>query len=462
MWLSRILTVLVAFVVLDCISAEPAPAKPSLDWPNFLGPNRDATANDKGLLHEWPADGPPVLWKAPIGIGWASISVAGDDVVVAAMDGPGETVRCLDARTGKETWKHGYQLGAPTWAWGVGWDKGGTRCTPAISDKYIWTCGIIGDCFCLDRKTGAVVWRRGFLDGQKPKNPGDWKGYVASPIIVGNTLFWSASQSGTEATAIAWAADTGKDLWTYKDTLKPGSRGGNGLGGVAKFGGEDCFVLVANKDLKAIRTTDGKEVWKQEFFAGRGIGIPTPLVVGNDIVCMPDLDFAYMIEVDRTQNPVPQGKKVWRVNHLAKRWGDDDPYVSFYHNWVHHDGYLYGFVWPELDMGTGGFGKSPAYLICVELKTGKLMWSEGGFKQGCSLMTADGMLFARAHQKMVLVECNPKAYTLKGKLENLHALSNDTNPGQIDWVMPSIANGRLYLRLPTELICYDIHDPKAK
>jgi outer membrane protein assembly factor BamB len=438
--------------------AEP-PVKKNCDWPYFLGPNRNATANDTGLLREWPAEGPPVLWKAPIGIGWASISSAGDDAIVASMDGPGETVRCLDVKTGKEKWNHGYQLNAPPWAWGVGWDKGGTRCTPSISDKYIWTCGILGDVYCLDRKTGAVVWRRGFLDGQKPKNPGDWKGYHASPLIVGNTLFWSGNQGG-EIVANAWFADSGKDAWTFKEAGKPGLRGGSCQAAIAKFGNDDCFVMVINKDLKAVRATDGKEIYKQEFFAGRGTGLPTPTVVDNYVLGFSDADYARLIELDRTKEPY-QGKEVWKVNHLAKRWTNDDPYVSFYHSWVYHDGYFYGFVWPELDMGEG-FGKSPTYLICVELKTGKMMWSESGFLQGTSLIEADGLLFVRSHQKLMLVECNPKAFTLKGKLEKLHDKPNDTNPGQIDWTMPTIANGRLYLRLPTELICYDIKDHKKE
>jgi hypothetical protein len=58
---------------------------------------------------EWPEGGPKVLWRVPGATGWASISSVGDDVLVAGMEGGGgESIRCLDANTGKEKWKHQY------------------------------------------------------------------------------------------------------------------------------------------------------------------------------------------------------------------------------------------------------------------------------------------------------------------------------------------------------------------
>lgn len=451
-----------AAIVLSSIAAfadQPAATQPSFDWPQFLGPDRDAASKETGLLHEWPKEGPKVLWRAPIGIGWASISSAGDDVLVASMDGPGETVRCLDVATGKEKWNHGYKLGAPTWAWGVGWDKGGTRATPLITDKYVYACGILGDTYCLDRKDGSIVWRRGFLDGQKPKNPGDWKGFYNSPLIVGNALCLGVA-GGPKWAFTTWNIQTGKDLWTVSGTgMAKGVKGGASQVTVAKFGKEDCFLVQMNGYLKAFRATDGKEIWTQAFYTGRGAGIPTPLVVDNYILAQSDADYAKLVEIDRAKEAF-EGKQLWAVNHLAARWSKDDPYVSFYQNWVHRDGFLYGFAWPEPNMDK--FETSPAYLICVELKTGKLMWSEKVSGHGTSLIAADGMLYARSYQTLMLVECNPKAFTLKGKLEKIHNASNATNPGQIDWTMPTLANGKLFVRLPSELICYDVKDPNAK
>src|SRR5262249_27255241 len=34
------------------------------DWPQFRGSNRDGISAEKGLLKEWPANGPRLVWKA--------------------------------------------------------------------------------------------------------------------------------------------------------------------------------------------------------------------------------------------------------------------------------------------------------------------------------------------------------------------------------------------------------------
>jgi len=40
------------------------------DWPQYLGPNRNSTSAQKGLLRNWPTNGPAVLWTVPVGIGF--------------------------------------------------------------------------------------------------------------------------------------------------------------------------------------------------------------------------------------------------------------------------------------------------------------------------------------------------------------------------------------------------------
>ena len=42
------------------------------DWPEFLGPNRDNTSAETGLLAQWPAEGPAVVWKKEVGTGYSA------------------------------------------------------------------------------------------------------------------------------------------------------------------------------------------------------------------------------------------------------------------------------------------------------------------------------------------------------------------------------------------------------
>ena len=114
------------------------------DWPQWMGPNRDGTWKETGILRKFPPGGPKKLWSVPIGGGYAGPAVADGKVYVtdrvlakggANPDDPFDTknkiasterVLCLDAKTGKEVWKHEYdcpyQISYPA----------GPRCTPLV------------------------------------------------------------------------------------------------------------------------------------------------------------------------------------------------------------------------------------------------------------------------------------------------------------------------------------------
>src|SRR5258708_488594 len=46
------------------------------DWPQWRGPQRDGISQETGLLPEWPADGPKLLWRVEdIGSGYSTPAV---------------------------------------------------------------------------------------------------------------------------------------------------------------------------------------------------------------------------------------------------------------------------------------------------------------------------------------------------------------------------------------------------
>ncbi len=47
------------------------------DWPQWRGPERNGTSQEKDLLKTWPDEGPALLWsKEGIGTGFSSVSIA--------------------------------------------------------------------------------------------------------------------------------------------------------------------------------------------------------------------------------------------------------------------------------------------------------------------------------------------------------------------------------------------------
>lgn len=469
----------VALAVDTAASESPAVA----DWPHWAGPKGNCSTDEKGLLKEWPKEGPPVLWRIKVGTGSNHPSVADDDLCYAQLDDDSahETIKCIDANTGKTKWSHTYDV-PPVYT--VGWGELGVRATPTITDKHVYAVGTFGHGFCFERQTGKIIWQHNFREESPYLNgslKGDgnleWKGFNGSLMPVGDKLvmfYWQGGNPAIPAWAktdvtdkmqvYAYGALTGKVLWKFEETCAPGTRGpglvfGGGL--PITFNKEDCIVIHGNRQWKVLRLAEGKQVWKweccgpQEAPAWASGGLRP--VGGNRYI--DDLNGwqKALVECDFSQAD-PKPKVIWTGKQVHEAV---TPFVIV-------DGYLYGFWIDNRDEASelgNKPGKAGFSLRCTELNSGKLQWSQPGFKMGLSLSAADGRIYVRSHQKLTLIEANPTAYVEMGRIENLHNLKNAgprSQKGLLDWNMPVIARGRLYIRTPTEIICYDIRDRKER
>lgn len=84
--------------------AADVPSNPG-DWPQWRGPLRNGLSAETGLLREWPAAGPRVVWKVDtVGVGYSSLAVK-DGLIVTQGDLDGvEHIVCLTAEDGATVW----------------------------------------------------------------------------------------------------------------------------------------------------------------------------------------------------------------------------------------------------------------------------------------------------------------------------------------------------------------------
>jgi len=189
------------------------------DWPQWLGPQRDSVWREQGIVDRYPGNGPKVLWRAEVGLGYSGPAVAEGKVYVMdylktsgritnqpsardKLEGT-ERIVCFDASNGKLLWKHEYpqpyHISYPS----------GPRATPTVAAGKVYALGAEGVLTCLDAETGDVVWKKNLNRDYDTSTP-LW-GHSAHPLVDGDFLYCIVGGAGS--VAVAFNNDTGKEVW---------------------------------------------------------------------------------------------------------------------------------------------------------------------------------------------------------------------------------------------------------
>lgn len=244
------------------------------DWPQFRGPNRDGVSTDKGLLKEWPADGPPLAWKVEgLGVGFSSVAIVGDRLYTMGDLKEGCHVFAVDMPRAAIAWK--YLVGKP------GGSYVGPRCTPTVDGDSVYALGQFGDFVCLDAKTGAEKWKVSFTKDFKGKS-GGWN-FAESPLIDGDKVI--VTPGGADATMLALDKKTGKVIW--KGVIPNGETAGYSSIMKAEIDGVKQYITLLSNGLASFSADKGELLWRygteRERFAQNTANIPTVIVQGNQV-----------------------------------------------------------------------------------------------------------------------------------------------------------------------------------
>ena len=123
---------------------------------------------------------------------------------------------------------------------------------------------------------------------------------------------------------------------------------------------------------------------------------------------------------------------------LVDVWTSDEALSNHYATSVYRDGYLYGYH------GRQEFGPS---LRAVEMKTGKVQWSEERFRAGTVTLVGDRLLVMREGGEMILAEASPQAFRPLARAQILKGTVR---------AYPAVADGFVYVRNDDTLICLDL------
>ncbi|HET9942888.1 MAG TPA: PQQ-binding-like beta-propeller repeat protein [Terriglobia bacterium] len=406
----RRLILLLAFTFLALPQGAPA------DWPQFLGPGRDGVYRGPALSESWTT--PRILWQKAVGAGFAGPVAAQGRVILFHRASNREIVEALDAATGVSQWKYDYPT---TYRDDFGFDEG-PRAAPVIAGGIVYTFGAEGVLNALDFTTGKRIW--GEDTRVRFKVAKGFFGAGGSPLVDEGRLI--ANVGGPEAGIVAFDSKTGKVLWTATSDEASYSSGV-----VATIGGRRTAVFLTRTNLLGLDPATGKVLFQRRWRAlqAASVNAATPIVVNDPA--------GALIFVSAEYGP---GAGVLRVegSNLTPLWTSDETLNNHYATSVYRDGTLYGFH------GRQEYGQS---LRAVDLRTGKVRWTQERFLAGSLILAGERLLILRETGELVLAAASPTGYQ---QLTRAFVLSGPVRP------FPALADGRLYARNEKLLVCVDL------
>jgi outer membrane protein assembly factor BamB len=418
------------------------------DWPQWLGPQRDSVWRERGIVEKFPAGGPPVLWRTPIGAGYTGPAVAGGrvflldrrvrnekadprDPFARGRIAGTERVLCLDAQSGAELWRFEYDC-----PYTVSY-AAGPRATPTVEGQLVFTLGAEGNLMCLDIRTGFPVWSRDLKEfaGQTPL----W-GFAGHPVIHGEKLICLVGGAGT--TAMAFDKRTGKELWRALTAKEPGYAPPT----LIRAARREQLILWHPESANSLDPATGEVLWSVPFQSRAGMSIATPRQLGDLLFfsCFYNGSLMTRLAADRpAATKVYQSPKVSEKDTAMLHTVMSTPFLEA--------GHIYGVC-------------SYGQLRCLKADTGERVWETlAATTDGKPVRWANAFLVKQGNRfflfneqgDLILAKLSPEGYQELGRAHLLEP--TNTDPGRpVVWSHPAFANRCLYARNDRELICVSL------
>lgn len=375
-------------------------------WPHYRGPDRSGRITSQ---RTWTATGKQApLWRAKVGKGYSSPSIADGKLVTLGYDETNgvDRVLCLDAITGKELWR--YEFAAT--------DKpqyhgGGTLSTPTIAAGLVYCLNRDGLFHVLNLADGKLRWSK---DYQKATGVNrTFHGFSSAPIVEGDRFY---IQLG--GLALAAAIEDGAIAWQSKDhgdishaNLLP-----------IQVNGTPALATVLGTTFVALDRATGKTLQEYPWpLRGNAMHCAIPLTLGNNRVF---LSTAYnkgcaLLEFGDSAEP----SLVWANRRMRNKVTAS----------VAHQGHLYGF--------------DESMLRCLD-QNGQSQWRVRGLGLGSLSIVDDRLLVLTADGELIVAAASPSEFRELSRHKVLD--------GGVYWTAPVFVDGLIYVRNSLgDLCCLD-------
>ena len=434
------------FSRLQCACAVLVSALPQLaradDWPQWLGPQRESVWKETGILEQFPAAGPTVLWRHPVGGGFAGPAVADGRVFVMdyvtdkspipsasrrdKLEGT-ERVLCISVAEGRLLWKHEYPR-----PYNISYPAG-PRATPTVDEERVYTLGAEGNLNCLRVTDGSVVWSRDL-----PKDYGfdvpQW-GCAGHPLVDGEKLICLVGGPGS--IAVALNKHTGQELWRALSAREAGYSSPV----IIQAGGVRQLIIWHTESINSLDPETGQLYWSQPLQPDWSMSIATPRSDGTFLFAGAIVLKSVLLQLAADR---PAANVVWYGQKgIGIAPTTSTPFME--------NGYMYGV-------------DREGELRCIELATGQQVWTTyaattraGRTDNATAFLVkqADRFFIFNELGQLIIARLSPEGYQELSRAMILEPAG--TSQGRsIVWSHPAYAQRCMFARNDREIVCVSL------
>lgn len=377
----------------------------------WRGPQGDGVYPETGVLKEWPADGPEMVWHFEgLGEGHSSPAFANNLIYLSGMLDQTGHIFALD-QNGTLKWKAPY---------GEEFHQSypGARSTPVIAGDLLYIYSGHGVLTCMDANTGAVKWEKGAFSDFDGKNI-TW-GVTETVVVDGDLVYMTPG--GKKNNVVALNRYNGNLVWTSPGK---GDKSAYCTPLLVELPSRKLLVTLTGEHIIGLDAKDGSLLWSYPHTNRHQVHANTPVYSNGELFCFSGYgQGGVKLTLNEDGSSV---KKAWFNSNLDNRMG----------GMVLVDGFIYGS------------GDSNRQWRCVDWKTGEEKYASTDIGKGV-VVSADGMLYCYSERgELALVKAAPAGFNVSG-------LTKVTLGTGQHWSHPVIDNGRLYLRHGNVLVAYKI------
>jgi hypothetical protein len=299
----------------------------------------------------------------------------------------------------------------------------------------------MGHLFCLDAKSGEVLWEVNTLEAYQVRLP-IW-GLASNPLLMEEQLI---VQLGGEAGAgvVAFHKDTGMEIWRALEDEASYS-----APVLITQAGKQVLVIWTGESFSGLNPANGEIYWSLPFQPGNMImNIADPVYDPPYLFLSGFFDGSYLLKLDQ---------ETLSASLVYHRQGESERKTDALHCCIStpfiHEGFVYGI---------GSYGEAR----CLDLLTGDRIWED--------LSLVPKARWANVHLirqgdftwgfnelgELLLGRFTPEGYVDLGRTKVIDPVRISPNPRNgVCWAHPAFSGRRVFIRSDEQLICIQVNYP---